>query len=253
MFCSSWAAPPLPEPPALPLPPLQAGLRSSWDGRKGAALEAAAQRSASNYLTLHYQGHGTGSAASSGTVDNVHTMEEWIEEVLAVLDVAAAAAPAASSKLVLVGSSLGAWLALHVALQRPECVSGLVLIAPAVDASRRWAEATAVGSAVLIPSSFVPGGAIHLRRELVDDANSHFLLLEGEGLQGLAAGMRGCHVHILHGDGDDVVPTADAQRLAAALPGATLEILEGGDHRLSRAEDLNRLEEAVRRALEGGN
>lgn len=205
-------------------------------------------------MTLHCQGHGAGPARSSGAVAAIASVRQWVDDVLAVLD----AVPPADALWVLVGSSLGGWLALHAALARPSSAQALLLVAPAVDASRRWAAAAAAAAAgleeappefVTVPSAYVPEGGITLRRALVDDANERWLLLEGGGPGRLRA-VR-CPVRILHGDRDDVVPLEGARRLEGALPLGALEVVGGGDHRLSRPGDLLRLEEALGRLVLG--
>jgi pimeloyl-ACP methyl ester carboxylesterase len=193
-------------------------------------------------LTLHYRGHGAGAARSSGDVRAVLSLQEWIDDVLSVLD------RAPNATFVLVGSSLGAWLALHAALARPHAVRAFLLVAPAPDASRRWAalgDDTAAGpELVTVPSAYVPGGGIALSRALLADANARHRVLGGANAAALRA-LR-CPAHILHGGDDDVVPVGDAAALARGLPGSTLEVVRGGDHRLSREEDLDRMERALR-------
>jgi len=211
-----------------------------------------------NYLTLHYQGHGEGDLSSSGSVEGVSSLQEWIDAVLAVVSAASRspgspgplthdASPLPLGKLILVGSSLGAWIALHVALLHPELVSGLVLVAPAVDASVRWAHCSSAPTHdeqfIRIQSAYVPSGSITLRKTLVEDANARFLLLDDRGRQRLAT--LHCPVRVLQGELDDVVPCGTASMLGEVLANAEVEILPGGDHRLSRPEDLAKLREAV--------
>jgi alpha-beta hydrolase superfamily lysophospholipase len=263
-----------------PPPARAAGLLSCWDGVKGLALEAAAASMGCHYLTLHYRGHGAGAARSGGALDDVTRLQQWVDDVLGVLRAVRHTHP--ESRFILVGSSLGGWLALLAALPPPEtasasaaagaaaaaAVAGLLLLAPAVDASRRWAATSAADAAsegperaedpgfVTLPSAYVDGGGIRLRRALVADANARHVLLEGPGRERLGA-LRRIPVRVLHGERDDVVPVEAAKALAAALAAAGVEdvelhVAEEGDHRLSRPQDVARmgasLQELVARA-----
>ena len=231
-----------PPPASPPRPP--AGLQSTARGRKGAAPErCATPELGCAYVGLEYRGHG----ASGGDLARCG-LGDWAADVALALRAAAG-----GRRALLVGSSIGAWLALHAALAAPapHPVAGLLLVAPAVDASLRWqAEARPAGAEdlALLPSPYVFGGGILVGRRLIADANQGWLLLDAPGkLAGLASGLP---VHILHGERDDVVPLAEVRALAAALAAAgadvRLEVIPGGDHRLSRDEDLARILAALR-------
>ncbi|EFN53498.1 hypothetical protein CHLNCDRAFT_136821 [Chlorella variabilis] len=215
------------------------------------------------YWALEYQGHGDSSPNFLEC-----TLATWLEDVLQLLDAIG------SQRQVLVGSSLGAWLALHAALRRPHLVQGLLLLAPAPDISLHWqqvaqpAGADAAGyELVRLPSDYVEEGGIRVRRQLLEDASQHFLLLHTGQLEALT-----CPVAVMHRWGlcrrfapsgvlpsledvvrrafqrqlhtlrDDVVPLEAVQRLADELQRSSrafhLELLPDGNHRLSREQDL---------------
>src|SRR3954447_10025605 len=98
------------------------GFRSDMTGTKATALDAGAERSGHAFTRFDYRGHG----ASSGRFED-HVLGDWIEDALAVLD------RVTQGPQVLVGSSMGAWIAVRVALARPERLAGLVTIAAAPD------------------------------------------------------------------------------------------------------------------------
>ena len=98
------------------------GFKSEMTATKATALDAWAARHDHAYVRFDYFGHGN----SSGTFRN-GTITRWRDDALAVLD------KLTSGPQILVGSSMGAWLALLVALARPERTVGLLLIAPATD------------------------------------------------------------------------------------------------------------------------
>ena len=102
------------------------GFRSDMTGTKATALETWAHKAGHAYVRFDYLGHGQ----SSGRFED-GTIGRWLDDSLAAIDALTA------GKLVLVGSSMGGWLSLLVALKRPERLAGLVLIAAAPDFTER--------------------------------------------------------------------------------------------------------------------
>lgn len=213
------------------------GYRSVTTGAKARHLAAWAACQGRACTLFDYRGMGS----SSGRFEE-QTIGGWLDDALAVLDRATA------GPLVLVGSSLGGWLAVLAAMRRPERVRGLVLLAPAPDFPQRLilpaldarerALLADVGRIVL-PSRY--GEPLPVHAELIAESAAHGVL--GRRLP-LAI-----PVHVLHGRMDPDVPWRISVELVQAMPGAavTLEIVEDGDHRLSRPADLRRLELAVER------
>ncbi|GAB4813341.1 hypothetical protein N2152v2_000387 [Parachlorella kessleri] len=239
-------------------------------GLKGEYLRGVARELGCNYAALEYRGQGM----SHGNYLD-HSLQDWIDDVLFMVDTAT---PGAA--YILVGSSLGAWLALHAALARPQAVQGLLLVAPAVDISQHWAQVASPASAagceqsqepagaaasakcgaggpsaapdpdlVLVPSSYMEGGSIVLQRSMIQQATQRHLLLSGPGAVKVA-GLH-CAVHILYSERDDAVPREIPERLAHVLellgncPHLCLENVPDGDHRLSREGDLERMRRAL--------
>ena len=150
---------------------------------------------------------------------------------------------------IVVGSSMGGWIALLLAerLAGSGRLAGLVLIAPAVDMTRKlmwdtWSkkarqelEATGV---YLQPSDY-SDEPYPITRALIEDGDTH---LFGDRLI-----ETGCPVHILQGTEDTDVPWTHATALVThfAADDVVLTLVKGGDHRLSRPEDLARLEAAI--------
>jgi pimeloyl-ACP methyl ester carboxylesterase len=98
------------------------GFKSEMSGTKATALDAWAARRGRALLRFDYFGHGQ----SSGNF-RAGTITRWRDDALAVLDRLAA------GPQILVGSSMGGWIALLAARERPERVKAMLLIAPAVD------------------------------------------------------------------------------------------------------------------------
>jgi len=195
------------------------GFRSDMEGTKALALDAAARERGWDYVRYDHFAHGR----SSGDWRKA-TIGRWREDAIQMID-------SLKGPVVLVGSSMGGWVALLAALARPGRMAGLVLVNPAQDFTERlmW-----------------PGLADHerhaiLRRGLFEDGRDWLLL---DAPLPIAA-----PVHILQGRADDVVPWSHATALVERLTGGDvrLDLIEGGDHRLSTPEDLARLIEAVDR------
>ncbi len=170
------------------------------------------------------------------------TIGRWLEEALAVFRVKT------TGPQVIVGSSMGGYLALLMLKKLIETAPGeadrvraLVLIAPAWDMTEAliWRVLTPYQQAAIMTEGSVlrpTGGDPQLiTRALIEEGRRHLL-------GGLAWGP-GRPVHVLQGLGDDVVPPEHVRKLNGMLSGGHLVIeeIEGGDHRLSRAEDIARL------------
>lgn len=225
------------KPPAVLFLP---GFRSDMSGQKALTLEAHCRGLGLAFTRFDYRGHG----GSSGRFESLG-IADWLGDALAVLD------RFAREPAVLVGSSMGGWLAVLAALARPGRVRGLVLVAPAPDFTEDLIrpQLTPEASAeieragyLLAPSAY--GEPIPISRTLLEQGARHLVLRAPIPLR--------IPVHILHGQQDADVPWQTALRLAARLesPAVTVELVKDGDHRLSRNEDLRRLTAALDRVLE---
>lgn len=219
------------------------GFMSDMQGSKATALDAWGAAHGHAVTRFDYSGHGrSGGAFTDGTVTR------WLEEALAVF-------ATTTGPQVVIGSSLGGWLALllnRALRQRGDArVKALVLVAPAVDATRdlmpkRFSESqrhelTERGYAE-VPSAYSPEPYVYTR-QLLEDGERHLLFD--------AVIETFCPVTILQGGRDPDVPQEHAMKLVSHLlhDPVTLVLVPDGDHRLSRPEDLARLEEAVARAV----
>jgi len=212
------------------------GFRSDMEGTKAMALDAAARVRGWNYVRYDHFAHGK----SSGDWRKA-TIGRWREDAICLLD-------SLKGPVVLVGSSMGGWVALLAALARPGRIAGLVLINPAQDFTERlmW-----------------PGLADHERQTILRDGEITIveegfgeyvltLTMFEEGRDWLLLGAPlpiAAPVHIFQGRADDVVPWRHSTALVERLVGGDvrLDLIEGGDHRLSSPDDLERLIEAVER------
>jgi pimeloyl-ACP methyl ester carboxylesterase len=208
------------------------GFHSDMTGTKAAGLEDYCRGHGRAYLRFDHFGHG----ASSGDADR-GTIGRWTEDAVAVLDALT------DGPQILVGSSIGGWIMLLLALARRDRVHALVGVAaapdftedllwPRLDAAQR--EALTATGAVTLPSDYDPKGYTY-RRELIEDGRRHLVLRETIPL--------GCPVRLLHGLHDASVPWQTSLRLAERLASrdVAITLVKDGDHRLSTAADLARL------------
>jgi pimeloyl-ACP methyl ester carboxylesterase len=202
------------------------GFRSDMEGTKALALDATARERDWSYVRYDHFAHGR----SSG---------DWREDAVALID-------SLEGPVIPVGSSMGGWVALLLALARPERIAGLVLVNPAQDFTERlmWPgladhERQAIlreGEALIVEEGL---GEYVLTRAMFEEARNWLLLDSAIRIE--------APVHILQGRADDVVPWRHAAALVERLTGGDvrLDLIEGGDHRLYGPADLDRLTEAV--------
>lgn len=215
------------------------GFRSDMTATKASALDDWAAKAGRRFVRFDYAGHG----ASGGRFEDC-TISSWLDDARAVIDAHAADAP------VLVGSSMGGWIACLAARERARMgrrTAGLVLIAPALDFTEDllWSTLTAdqrrrmqADGFLSVPSEYDPRPTV-LTMKLVEDGRQNLML--GGPVE------PGCPVHILQGGRDPDVPHAHAFRLLGRLPAedTVLTFIADGDHRLSRPRDIARLVAAV--------
>lgn len=216
------------------------GFNSDMRGTKAQALDAWAAQNGRGCVRFDYSGHGESEGAfADGTIGR------WLEESLAVFE------RFCSGSQIVIGSSMGGWLALLLARevakrQGGPSLAGLVLIAPAPDfteelmwkgfpaAVRKQIETTGQW---LRPSEY--GDPYPITRALIEDGRRHLVL--GSSIQ------VGCPVRILQGAKDPDVPWQHAFALTSQLPSddVVLTLIQDGDHRLSRPQDIARMIAAV--------
>ncbi|MBB5048442.1 pimeloyl-ACP methyl ester carboxylesterase [Rhodopseudomonas rhenobacensis] len=213
------------------------GFHSDMTGTKAVALDGFAAETGRACVRFDYSGHGeSGGAFTEGSISR------WLEESLAVFG------QFCDGPQIVVGSSMGGWLALLLArllAGQPASRAGiaaLVLIAPAADFTEAlmWngfspeirAQIETTGS-WLRPSEY--GEPYPITRTLIEDGRKHLLL--GSAIE------LGCPVRILQGRQDPDVPWRHAFTLAERLPcdDVVLTMIPDGDHRLSRPQDIERL------------
>lgn len=216
------------------------GLKSDMDGSKAVYLAERCAEAGQAYLRFDYFGHGK----SDGEFTD-GTISRWASDVVAMID------RFGSGGTVLIGSSMGGWASLLAALERSDKVAGLVLINPAPDFTEKmiWA-----------------GWDDHKRQMLIEDgivyepsdydepyAYSRALIEDGRARQILDAHISlDIPIEILQGALDDVVPPDHSRRIIDAVQSERVgyTLVKGGDHSLSRDQDLARLWRTVQAVLD---
>jgi pimeloyl-ACP methyl ester carboxylesterase len=213
------------------------GYRSDMGGTKALELDALAERLGLGCIRFDYSGHGlSGGKFTNGTISR------WLEEALLVLD------HAAPKRIVLVGSSMGGWIALRMAQElrkrkKAPVIQGMVLIAPAPDFTIDLIEPNLSQAE---RTSLSEHGYFEEHSDYSSEPNifTRALMEDGRANQVLTGIIEtGCPVHILQGMQDADVPFAHALKLVEHLPAddVILTLIRDGDHRLSRPQDIERM------------
>ena len=212
------------------------GFKSDMGGTKALHLQDWAEATGRAFLRFDYSGHGESSGAFlDGAIG------DWFEDAMAVVQ-ALTVGPQ-----VLVGSSMGGWIALLLARALPERVAGLVGVAAAPDFTEdsMWAGVTpaqraalAAEGRVVLPSDYDPAGYVITRR-LIEEGRGRLVLRDPLPLR--------FAVRLLQGTADTDVPPAVALRLLdhATGPNIRLTLVKGADHRFSTPDCLALTERAV--------
>jgi pimeloyl-ACP methyl ester carboxylesterase len=218
------------------------GFNSDMKGTKALALDAWAAEHGRACVRFDYSGHGeSGGKFADGTIGR------WLEDSLAVFE------QFCRGPQVVIGSSMGGWMALLLAREvatraKGASLAGLVLIAPAPDFTeelmwkgfspeiRHEIETRGVW---MRPSEYGDSSPYPITRALIEEGRNHLVL--GGSIE------VGCPVRILQGAQDPDVPWRHAFKLAHRLPAddVVLTMIQDGDHRLSRPQDIARIIAAV--------
>lgn len=208
------------------------GYRSDMEGTKALALETWARAQGRAFLRFDYAGHG-----QSGGDFNVLGIGDWFEDATAALGLT-------QGRQILVGSSMGGWIALLLARAFPDRVAGLIGIAAAPDFTEDslWPSLTEVEQAEMTvsgrierPSQYSDAPYVFTRR-LVEQGRAHIVLRSPLSLP--------CPTRFLQGADDADVPPSVAIRLFnhAQGPDIRLTMVKGADHRFSTPACLRLIE-----------
>ena len=213
------------------------GYASDMEGTKALALDAYAMERGLGILRFDYS--GTGSSAGK-FADG--TLAIWLEDALAVID------QLTTGPLILIGSSMGGWIALHLALLRPERAEAFIGIAAAPDFTE-WGfsaeQQKSLISRAQIEETNTPGQEQgYITREFFESGQS--LLLLGKEIA------VDCKVRLVHGECDEDVPLQIAFQAMSAIRSGDVQLIvvKGGGHRLSEPNEIETILQTVNALLE---
>ena len=218
------------------------GFKSDMTGTKAEMLAELCRSTSRNSFRFDYSGHG----ASGGDFRN-GTISHWLDEAIEMFE------QHAGGRRIVVGSSMGGWIALllarHLAEANPDDarrIAGLVLIAPAADMTETlmWNTFDDTKRQTILRQGYYEEPSIYgpdpytITRELIEDGRRHLILNSK-----LHAPFP---VRILHGEDDRDVPWQHGKAIYDALsgPDVTFSLIKSGDHRLSTDRDLETLHQA---------
>lgn len=221
------------------------GYRSDMLGSKAQILQTWADDNDHACLRFDYSGHGESQLDGAGDFMKGN-ISRWLEEALAVFDAQT------SGPQILVGSSMGCWIALRMLEELKNKgsdtrIAGMILIAPAPDFATEltWPKMSEQQRQDVLQNGYFeeatpdPDWKVLFTKTLFDDAKNNLVLTGPIETN--------CPVHILQGALDESVPVDHALRLAELMPSdqITMTMIKDGDHRLSRDEDLALLVRAI--------
>lgn len=212
------------------------GFKSDMTGTKAGAIAAWAAAAGRAYVRFDYSGHG---ASEGRFVDG--TISAWLADALAAIE------QLTKGQVLLVGSSMGGWIAALAATRLEARLAGIVLIAPAADFTEElvWAQMTGperervLRDGRLVEHSPYSEEPTIITRALIEDGRDHLILGGGIPIA--------CPARILQGMADPDVPWRHALRMAECLLTDDLEVtlIKSGDHRLSKPHELAKLMKAI--------
>lgn len=212
------------------------GYVSDMEGAKAVALDMLAESRGLAMLRFDYSGTGS----SEGRFED-GTLERWTDEATGLLDKLTA------GPVILIGSSMGGWIALHLAMRRPHRISALIGIAAAPDFTD-W------GYSDQLKARLADGET--LRRQFPDGSaqvTTSGFWASGQAMRLLQSEVPvDCPVRLIHGDRDDDVPLEVAFRLKDRLRSGDVQVtvIKGGGHRLSEAHEIDAIMRTVAALVE---
>jgi len=211
------------------------GLKSDMEGSKAEHLHQWAKEEGLNFIRFDYYGHGESSGRFRDGV-----ISRWGQDVVTVMD------ELSQGDIILTGSSMGGWSSMLAAKARPGRVKALVLINPAPDFTEKlmWANwSDEVKDAIITDGIYYEPSEYdepyEYSRELIEDGRDHQLLDSPYQFSG--------PIRILQGAEDAVVPPVYSRKILDVVSSEDTSycLVKGGDHSLSRPQDLTRLTETI--------
>jgi len=219
------------------------GFQSTMKSTKSQALYHFCQEYSLEFASLDYSNHGESITMSSDHNTPPGTIGRWMSDALEILDQIAE-----NSSQILVGSSMGAWIMMLLAQERPDRVGGLVGIASAPDFTSFFEKEIVDTPSYLndmqtmrycdFPTTYDPCGYYRIHQEFLQEARLHFILDNNDGSQ-LNIGNH-IPLRLIHGKKDQDVSHEVSSRLfhRVSSNNKKLILVDDGDHRLSKPDEL---------------
>lgn len=207
------------------------GFRSDMQGNKARYLDDFCKQQGWQFTRFDYRGHGQ----SSDPFEDCG-IDSWLEDTLAILD------HVTVGEQIIIGSSMGLWLALLATLNRPERISGLLGIAGAPDFTEAliWQQLDDANKQLLQDggtwfraSRYDDESPYPITGRLIDSGRQHLVLNDAININ--------CPVRLVHGTADADVPWALSLQVLDAIrhKDSSLTLLKDSDHRLSAPDELH--------------
>ena len=219
------------------------GLKSDRHGTKADVLIKHCEDRGYGFLRFDMYGHGQ----STGVFED-GTISRWVADAIALIS------ELTHGPVVLVGSSMGGWVALKTAMALPARLAGFIGIAAAPDFTEdlMWAELSDAQRATLMQEGMIELPSEYdtepyrINRALIEDGRKNLVLRDEISIS--------CPVRLLHGQRDTSVPWQLALTLAEQVAADDVQtiLIKDGDHRLSRAQDLKLLCDVLDDVVDAG-
>lgn len=221
------------------------GFKSDMQGLKAMAFEAFCKQRNISYTRFDYNGHGS----SDGKFEE-GDIGSWAEDALAVFDNVASNH---SQGVVVIGSSMGAWIATLIARQRSESIAGIMTLAAAPDFTEKLLLPSLTdsqrstlqsGETLNLPSRYDDGSPYPISANLIDKSRDHLVLNSPVNLN--------IPIRLIHGTGDPDVPHSMSTMLMETFQSddIILTLIKDADHRLSNDAELKILIQTLQSLLE---
>lgn len=227
------------------------GFMSDMEGSKATFLEEICRGENIPYIRFDYSGCGE----SSGEFED-QNISSWKENVLKVID-----SFSEVENVILVGSSMGGWLMLLAAIERLERIYSLIGIASAPDFTENLIWQTLSKEA---KDEIISQGKYKMPTDYCDDPNSeednYYIITKNlieDGRKNMLLDKGKININIpvklIHGVCDEDVPYSYSLKLMEQLKTENVEVIlkKNGKHRMSDQDDLDLIEETLKRSFDG--
>lgn len=217
------------------------GFKSDMTGSKAMAVDEYCEAEKLSYTRFDYRGHGV---SDGEFLDGC--ISGWLDDTLDMLD------HVVCEPCIIIGSSMGGWLALLAAIKRPEQIKALIGIAPAPDFTERlmWEAFTEEQQQTLmqqgyvdLPNCYDDGEPYRITKKLIEDGRQNLLFNIPSHLMGEGAIPIKCPIRLLHGMADVDVPWQISNQIAEQVASDDVQthFIKNAGHRMSEPEQLELL------------